>query len=470
MEKMCGIVGMVSTQEVSKRLYLGLWSLQHRGKESAGIVTYDGITYHEQREMGTVEVALDGQKKLSCLRGKSGIGHVRYSTTGGSSIENVQPIVGSFRGVPFWIAHNGNLVNVEEWKPSCEELGYSFCTTTDTEVIAALIHFSQKPNFESALVEALKKISGTYSLVILYLNTVYGVRDASGNRPLIYGCNPTKDTFMLASETATCDVLGFKFVREICPGEIFKLGGSFLSSSVADLPQSEKKFCLFEYIYFQRPDSILMGRRIQLAREAMGRALWFEQPVDADIVVAVPDSGNAAAKGLAKASGLSLEDAFLRSHYIGRTFIEPIKDQREEKLRIKLNIIPEIVAGMRVVVVDDSIVRATVAKRVVQMLREAGAAEIHFRVSSPPYQYPCYYGIDTYKVVDDLVAKRHAGDIELIRKEIGADSLYHLSLEGVKKAVIAVGVEPLAQGDFCDACFTGDYQIGSKFIPLITRL
>lgn len=469
-KNMCGIVGMVSTKEVSARMYLGLWSSQHRGKESAGVVTYDGITYHECRRMGTIEVALDGEEKLSSLRGKSGIGQVRYSTTGGSTIKNVQPIVGSFRDVPFWIAHNGNLVNTDSLRSRCLEMGYLFSTTTDTEVIAALIHFSDKQDFETALVDALEMVVGTYALTVLFGNKVYGVRDPSGNRPLILGGDHREGIFMFASETAAFDVLGLKdWPGELCPGEIILIDSPKSFEVRHILKNSDngnvKKLCLFEYIYFQRPDSALLGRRIQLVREAMGRALWYECPVQADIVVAVPDSGNAAAKGLAKASGLSLEDAFLRSHFIGRTFIEPIKEQREEKLRIKLNIIPEIVAGKRVVVVDDSIVRATVAPKVVQMLRKAGASEIHFRVSSPPYQHPCYYGIDTYRVSDELVARRHAGNVDAIRREIGADSLYYLSLDGAKEAVIYTGTESLERLDFCDACFTGNYEIGREFIP-----
>ncbi|KKS38953.1 MAG: amidophosphoribosyltransferase [Candidatus Sungbacteria bacterium RIFCSPLOWO2_12_FULL_41_11] len=464
---MCGILGIVSESgEVSQDIYAGLWSLQHRGKEGAGIATYDGNVYHEKRGMGTVEVVFGGEV-LSGLLGKIGIGHVRYSTAGGSTLENVQPIQGLFKSVPFWIAHNGNLTNTKKLRQECVKQGYFFRTTTDTEIIASLIYFNESFGFEEALYRALSRVEGTYALVVLYKDVIYGMRDLTGNRPLVYG--EGRGIKVLASESATCDVLGMKYLFDVRPGEIIVMKQGSLSGAYGDQmfcstaeAFQKQKFCVFEYVYFLRPDSIFDGRRAQRVREEMGRNLWRESAVDADIVVPVPDSGNFAACGLAKEAGLPIEMALFRSHYVGRTFIEPLQERREKGMRIKLNVIPELVEGKRVVVVDDSIVRSTVIKRVINMLREAGAREIHTRISSPPYKYPCYYGIDTYRVENELIAKRLNGDVEAIRKEIGADSLHYLSLEGLRRSVMEVPGNKLKANNFCDACFSGNYHIPLK--------
>lgn len=465
---MCGVIGLVSrVADAAEDIYAGLWSLQHRGKESAGIATFDGSKYFVKKDMGTVEIVF-GDQALISLKGQSGIGHVRYSTTGGSTIDNAHPIEGFFRGSPFWVAHNGNLVGVEKIKNECAALGYVFQTNTDTEMIAALICYSQKEKFEDALKEALSLVKGTYALTVLYKNNVYGARDKTGNRPLCIGFG--RGIFVLASESATCDVLGVEFLRDVYPGEIVTLNKDPFCvqfDKILEPPQlhiNNQKPCLFEYVYFLRPDSIFNGRRAQLVREEMGKRLWQESKVSADIVVAIPDSGNFAASGVSQESGLPLVAALFRSHYVGRTFIEPLHERREKGLRIKLNIIPELVSGKRVVVVDDSIVRSTVIKRVIKMLREAQAKEIHVRVSSPPYKYPCYYGIDTYKVGEKLIASR-LGDIEEIRKEIGADSLAYLSLDSLKKAVSQFRNDELNKENFCDACFSGNYHIPIKENP-----
>lgn len=461
---MCGILGVVAENaEVNQEIYTGLWSEQHRGQESAGIVTYDGVGYHEKRAMGTVDIAL--RNDLGPLLGRVGIGHVRYSNTGGSTIENAQPIEGVFRSVPFWIAHNGNLTNFEELRQECLDRGYFFRTTTDTEVIAALTYFNEDHNFEDALRQTLLRLKGTYSLVLLYKDTVYGIRDKSGNRPLVYG--EGRGIRVLASESVSCDVLGIKYITDVYPGEMFTLKGSEpyscfdpATNRVNDFLKNQK-FCIFEYVYFKRPDSIFDGRRIKAPQIQMGRNLWRESPVEADCVIPVLDSGKFAAVGLSLESGLPIEEALFRSHYVGRTFIEPIQERREKGLRIKHNPITEDIEGKRIVVVDDSIIRSTTMKRVVVMLREASAKEVHVRISSPPYRHPCYYGIDTYRVKDELIAKRLNGDVEAIRQEIGADSLYYISLEGLKRSVVEASgpTSHIGMTNFCDACFSGDYYI-----------
>jgi len=463
---MCGVLGLVAkAEEAAEDIYAGLWSLQHRGKESAGIATFNGSAYFVKRGMGTVEVVF-GNDALASLKGQSGIGHVRYSTTGGSTIENAQPVEGNFRGGSFWIAHNGNLVRTEKIRKDCEEKGYIFKTATDTEIIAALIHYSEHNKFLEALKEALSKVEGTYALTVLYKNDVYGARDKSGNRPLSIGFG--RGILVFTSESSSCDVLAVQVLRDVYPGELVILRQDPFCvqfDKISNPPQvgfSCQKPCIFEYVYFLRPDSVFMNRRVQLVREEMGRRLWRESKVSADIVVAVPDSGNFAASGVAEESRLPLVSALFRSHYVGRTFIEPLHERREKGLRIKLNIIPELVVGKRVVVVDDSIVRATVIKRVIKMLREAGAKEIHVRISSPPYRYPCYYGIDTYKVGEKLVAARHENDVEAIRKEIGADSLAYLSMMSLKGAIAEAREDGLGKNNFCDACFSGNYHIPIK--------
>ncbi len=451
---MCGIIGAYSQDEVSIELYIGLWALQHRGKESAGIATFlddRGGTCCLEKAMGTVETVF-GDHTLSRLRGKSGIGHVRYSTTGKSLAENAQPIEASFRGKPFFIAHNGNLVRYAVLRNTLAEQGYVFRTASDTEVIAALISVSQAEHFEDALREALTRVEGTYSLVLMHEGKVFGVRDSSGNRPLVIG--EGHGTILFASESAACDVLELMTIRDVAPGEIVVIDPVYQNWYSLKPGAGTGKPCIFEAVYFLRPDSLFRGERAQLLRERMGRLLWNEAPVDADAVVPVPDSGNFAAAGLSKASGIPFEMALFRSHYVGRTFIEPIVKERRRRNRIKLNIIPEIVERKRIILVDDSIVRATVMRRVIRQLREARANEIHVRISSPMYRYPCFYGIDTYRVEGELIARRHNGDCELIRREIGADSLHYLSLEHLREA--ATGRIP---SDFCDACFTGAYHI-----------
>jgi amidophosphoribosyltransferase len=460
---MCGVIGGVSSHEdIAPELYAGMWSLQHRGQESAGMITDGKGGCHAIKGMGTVETVFGGSA-LSELAGRGGIGHVRYSTTGESSPENIQPVEGVFKGIPFWLAHNGNLVRYEGMRNDLQEAGYRFKTTTDTEVIAALVARSPMPSFEEALADALSQVHGTYALIALYAGRVIGVRDPIENRPLVIGAG--RGITLLASESAACDVLRLKTLREVEGGEMVVLDPVLHNWYSHRRPHAERRQCIFEPVYFFRPDSMVFfrpgssvpGQRAQSVREQMGRSLWRESPVSADMVVPVPDSGNFAASGLAKESGLPFEMAIFRSHYIGRTFIKPIGPERARSLSMKFNIIPEIVQGRKVVLVDDSIVRANVMRKVVGLLRSAGTREIHVRISSPPYRNPCFYGIDTYRVTDELVARRCGGDVELIRREIGADSLAFLSLEELKKAA-GGGVED----GFCDACFSGNYPIPVK--------
>jgi amidophosphoribosyltransferase len=453
---MCGIVGVVSLrdEEIALDLFMGAWSLQHRGQESFGIVTQRGGAHAIVREMGAVATLTLDRAKFGALRGASGISHVRYATAGGSTIKNAQPVSGVFRGKPFWLAHNGNLVGYEPIREELSARGYQFETDTDTEVIAALVAFSDKDAFESALSDALRKVRGTYALLALHEGNIFGVRDPSGNRPLVIGKNHR--AFFLASESAAGDALGFQVLRDVGPGEMVVLDRGRQSWYRVEVRPGKRRECIFEYVYFLRPDSICEGRRVQLVREAMGEILARESPVSADIVLPVPDSGTAAATGFARASRIELcLGGLFRYHYAGRTFIEPTSEERKRGLRIKLNPIPELIAGKRVVVVDDSIVRANVMPRVVGILRECKAREVHVRISSPPYRYPCHYGIDTYRVENELAAVRCSGDVEAIRREIGADSLAYLSLPGLRQATTG---DPEAAG-FCDACFTGDYYI-----------
>jgi len=453
---MCGIVGMFdgskSKDRVAAELYMALCLLQHRGKEGAGIAVSDGQTPRCIKDVGTVPHVF-GDDLFTKWDGESGIGHVRYSTSGAGGPDNVQPIPGLFREKPFFLAHNGNLVRHRELRESLKTRGYDFKTTTDTEIVAALIHYSAQETFEEAFIDALLQIEGAYAFVALYEGRVLGVRDPFGNRTLVIG--EGREMIMLASESAIMDVLHVKPLRDVQPGEMIVIDPAKNKwYSIYRLPKRERKLCVFEAVYFHRPDSMFDGQRVQSSREAMGHYLWQEHPVAADIVVPIPNSGRFAAVGVARESRLPLEEAFCRSDNLGRTFIEPVGRARARSLSLKLNIIPELVVGKRVVVVDDSIVRANVMKGVVQHLRRAGAREIHLRISSPMYTFPCFYGIDTYRVKDELVAARAQGDVEYIRREIGADSLAYLSLE---KLLAAAGGN--GGSGFCHACFSGEYHI-----------
>jgi amidophosphoribosyltransferase len=447
----CGVFGIYGNVEASNLTYLGLHALQHRGQESAGIVTSDGVNLHNHRSMGLVSDIFT-EDILSHLTGQNAIGHVRYSTTGSSHAKNMQPIViNYFRGA-LAIAHNGNLTNARTLREELEAEGAIFQSTTDTEVIVHLIAKSKEETLLQRVIEALTKCKGAYSLLFLTPEAMIAVRDSYGFRPLVMG--KLGDSVVFASETCAFDLIEAEFVREVEPGEIVVVNENGIES-FKPFGESKHAYCVFEYIYFARPDSFLTGRNVYQVRRALGKQLALEQPADADIIVAVPDSGVPAAMGFSEESGLPLQLGLLRSHYVGRTFIEPQQSIRNFGVRLKLNAIREVLDGKRVVIVDDSIVRGTTSRKIVKMVRAAGAKEVHMRISSPPTKFSCYYGIDT-PLKEELIA--NSLDIEEIRKYITSDSLGYLTLEGVMKAVDDTK-KLNGNESFCSACFSGRYPV-----------
>jgi amidophosphoribosyltransferase len=443
----CGIFGVFDHPEAANLAYLGLYALQHRGQESAGIAASDGATLHVEKAMGWVSDVF-GPERLRRLPGRSAIGHVRYSTAGSSTIRNAQPISATFSRGPIALGHNGNLVNAELLRRELEAAGSIFQSTSDSEVILHLLARADRQELERALPQALAQASGAYSLVMLTPTMLVGCRDPHGFRPLCVG--RLGETWLLASETCALDLLEAEYVRDVEPGEIVLIDERGLRS-LKPFPPRRPLPCVFEYVYFARPDSTLWGRNVYGARKALGHRLAEEHPAAADVVVPVPDSGVPAALGFAERSGLPFELGLIRNHYVGRTFIEPQQGIRHFGVRVKLNPMREALEGKRVVVVDDSIVRGTTSRKIVRMLRSAGAREVHVRVSSPPIQWPCYYGIDT-PTRKELIGASHR--VEEICRYLGADSIGYLSLEGMLKAVGG------GEGPFCHACFTGDYQVG----------
>lgn len=445
---MCGIVGIYDKGNINaaNAAYYGLVAMQHRGQESAGIaINNDGIITC-YKDMGFVNEVFD-DRILSLLKGDMAIGHVRYSTAGGSFAANAQPIVIKYKNGNLALAHNGSLVNADYLRGQLEDQGMIFSTTTDTEVIAALI----AKNYKGDIIEAIKSmmdiIKGSYALTILTDNKLIGVRDGFGIRPLVLG--KLENGYVLASESCALDTVGAQFVRDVRSGEIVVIDKDEMKSidHITNLP---KKLCLFEHIYFARPDSIIDGVSMYKARENAGRILAKEQPAIADTVLSVPDSGTPAAIGYTNESGIPYSIGLIKNRYVGRTFIQPTQSMRELGVKLKLNPLKENINGKRVVIVDDSIVRGTTSKKIVQALRDAGATEVHVRVSSPPVIGPCHYGIDT-PTVEELIGGTKT--IESIRQYIGADSLGYLSLEGLLAAVGSKG-----EG-FCTACLNGDYPI-----------
>ena len=441
----CGVFGIYSHQDpVGLMTYWGLYSLQHRGQESAGIAVTDGVEMTLERGMGLVnEVFRD---KVPQLAGHMAIGHVRYSTTGSSLLANTQPLMVSFSGGQLSLAHNGNLTNAPGIRRELEQKGSVFQTSIDSEVIVNLIARSEKETLEDKVAESLLRIEGAYCLVIMTKDKLIGVRDPKGFRPLCMG--KTNDGWVLSSETCALDTVGAEFVRDIEPGEMVVIDETGVKS-VQFAPKVAKALCVFEYIYFARADSVIDGQSVYEARLSMGRQLARESGLKADIVISVPDSGTPAAIGFSLESGIPFVEGLMKNRYIGRTFIQPEQKKRDLSVKIKLNAVKSVVAGKSVIMVDDSIVRGTTSGQIVNMLKEAGATAVHMCVSSPPIGYPCYYGIDT-SVRKELIASTHT--VEQIREYIGADSLYYLSLEGLQKAVSAVDPNHM-----CYACFTADY-------------
>ncbi len=444
---MCGVFGVFGHKDAARLTYLGLYALQHRGQESAGIAVSDGNEIRSYKGMGLVgDVFKDSH--IDDLKGDRAIGHVRYSTTGSSKLENAQPIhVGYSRG-HLAVAHNGNLVNAGILHDELEAYGSIFQTTTDSEII---LHLMAKPNFgnlETTLVQTLAEIKGAYTLALLTEKEMIGVRDPNGFRPLCMG--RLGSAVVLSSETSALKLIEAEFVREIEPGEIVFISEKGVRSIKPFDPQHRRSPCFFEYVYFARPDSIIDGASVHTVRKNLGRELAKEHPVDADMVIPIPDSGNAAALGYAEQSGIPFEMGIIRNHYVGRTFLQPTQAVRDFGVKIKLNPVADVIKGKRVIVVDDSIVRGTTSRLRVQSIRDAGAKEIHMRVSCPPHRHACYYGID-FPDERKLIANKL--DIEQIKDFLKVDSLGYLSIEGMMRAI----KRPVST--FCRACWDGEYPV-----------
>lgn len=443
----CGVFGVFGHPKAAELTYYGLFALQHRGQESAGIVVSDGRQFRVHKGMGLVPQVFDAAT-LQSLTGHLAIGHTRYSTTGSSHFRNAQPLTVDCARGQIAVAHNGNLTNAAALRDELEAAGSIFQTTVDSEIVLHLLAQPRCNGSTNTLVEAIRRIQGAFSLLIMTETELIAVRDPHGFRPLSLG--RVDDAWVVASETCAFDLIHAKFERDIQPGEILILREGGLLSLQAFPEHRRRAFCVFEYVYFARPDSQLEGRNVHLARVEMGRELAREHPVDADLVIPVPDSGNSAALGYAMESGIPFEMAFVRNHYVGRSFLQPTQLIRDFNVRVKLNLIGELVRGKRVVVVDDSIVRGTTCKARVNTLKEAGAREVHVRVSCPPHMNPCVYGID-FPDRSKLMAANYT--LEEIRQYLKADSLRYLSLEGMVKAISR------AQDSLCLACYNGDYPV-----------
>ncbi|OGF50701.1 MAG: amidophosphoribosyltransferase [Candidatus Firestonebacteria bacterium RIFOXYA2_FULL_40_8] len=443
---MCGIFGVYNVEEASKLAYLGLYALQHRGQESAGIASSDGSKVYSYVKMGLVADNFTPDV-FDKIPGRAAIGHCRYSTTGTSSIKNAQPLTVSYSRGQLAMAHNGNLVNADMVRAELEANGAIFSSTTDTEVIVHLLAHSKKNGFREMLIDALKRVKGAFSLVVLTENELVGVVDPWNFRPLNLG---KKDGgYVLASETCAFDIIDAEYIRPLEPGEMVIISEKGVESFKPFKPAKQKK-CIFEFIYFSRPDSYIFGQSVQKARKALGAELAKENIVKADYVIPVPDSANSSATGYARESNIPYEMGIIRNHYIGRTFIEPSQSIRDFGAKIKYNPVKEILNGKDLVVIDDSIVRGTTSRKLVKMLRRVGAKDINWRISSPPITHPCFYGVDTATRAE-LIAASHT--VEEIKKYLKVESLSYLSIDGLVKAVGG------KKEDYCLACFCGEYPV-----------
>ena len=448
----CGVVAIYGHPEAEKLAYLGLHALQHRGQESAGIVTSDGMALHMHKAMGLVADIFQ-ESVLAKLPGTLGIGHTRYSTAGDSALLNAQPIMVQSNKGMMALAHNGNLVNAQDIRHRLESQGSIFQTNSDTEVIVHLIALSKEQTLPEAMADALRRVEGAFSLVMISPDRIFAARDPRGFRPLAMGRIPAQgsekqDTIVFASETCAFDLIGATFERDVKPGELVIVGPEGITSRTYT-PALAQSSCIFEHVYFSRPDSLVFGRAVQESREELGRQLAREAPAEADIVVPVPDSGVTAAMGYAAESGIPFRFGLIRNHYVGRTFIEPRQSVRDFGVKLKINPVRSLLEGKRVVLIDDSIVRGTTSRKIVRMVRSAGAREVHMRISCPPTISPCFYGVDTPSKKELIAANK---SVEEIREFIGADSLAYLSLPGMKKAC--------GDGEktsYCTACYTGVY-------------
>ena len=449
----CGVFGIYGHEDAAAHTALGLHALQHRGQESAGIVAYDGEQFHSHRALGLVGDNFNDMDTMARLKGSVAMGHVRYSTSGGTFIRNIQPLFAEFMFGGLAVAHNGNLTNAYQVRQALVERGNIFQSTSDTEVIIHLMAVSDAGHVIDRLIDALRQIEGAYSLVAMTQKKLIGVRDPMGVRPLVLG--RLGDSHILASETCALDIIGADFIRDVEPGEIIVIDADGVNSYHPFGKSRTRRFCIFEHIYFARPDSIIEGQNVYEVRKRIGAELAHESPVEADVVVPVPDSGVPSAIGFARETGIPFELGIIRNHYVGRTFIEPTDNIRHLGVRLKHNGNVAELKGKRVVLVDDSIVRGTTSVKIVEMVRDAGATEVHMRISSPPTTHSCFYGIDTPER-SQLLAAQH--DIQGMADIIGVDSLAFISWDGLYRAVGEVGRD-MEIPRYCDACFTGEYPI-----------
>ena len=442
----CGVFGVYGPEhDVARLAFFALYALQHRGQESAGIASVQNGHIMTLRDLGLVSQVFDEQK-LRALQGEMAIAHVRYSTTGSSAWENAQPVHRSDRR-ELALAHNGNLINAVELHSELRKRGVAFRSTSDSEIIAALLSTHEAERLEDAIADVMPRLQGAFSTVVMTRDGIVAFRDPHGLRPLALG--QVGERYCVASESCAFDIIGGRLLREVEPGELISIGDRGIETR-AVVENARRAFCVFEHIYFARPDTQLEGNRTQVSRRKMGQILWREAPVQADVVIPVPDSGNPGAAGYSKASGIPQDDGLIKNRYVARTFIQPGQELRKHGLRLKFNPMPEVVGGKRLVVVDDSIVRGNTTRQIVAMLRDAGATEVHMRITAPPIRHPCHYGIDM-STREEMVA--HDRTIEEIATELGCDSLAYLSLEGVYEAIRS------GRGTHCDACFTGEYPL-----------
>ncbi len=450
-EDECGVFGIFGHPEAANLTYLGLYALQHRGQESCGIVASDGARLRAHKGMGLVADVFKHDSVFETIPGSSAIGHVRYSTAGGNDFKNCQPIMVDYHRGSIAVAHNGNLVNAQEVRNDLERKGSIFSTIADTEVIIHLLARSECDSLTERIATALKQVKGAYSLVFLTETRMVAVRDPNGFRPLVLG--KLDGAYVVASETCALDLIEAQFIREILPGEMILIDKTGLQSFFP-FAQTQPSPCIFEHIYFARPDSTIFDQQVYQVRKEFGRMLACEHPVEADLVVPIPDSGVPAAIGYAEESGIPFQLGLIRNHYVGRTFIEPQQSIRHFGVKIKLNPVRHLIEGKRVVIIDDSIVRGTTARKIIKMIRNAGAREVHVRISSPPTSYPCYYGINT-PTRKELISSSHS--VEEINRYITSDTLGYLSIEGMHSAAGAPIVDNVK--GYCDACFSGKYPV-----------
>ncbi len=449
----CGVVGIFGVEQATARTVLGLHALQHRGQEAVGIVAFDGRQFNAHRALGHVADNFSSEPVVARLKGYAAVGHVRYSTTGETALRNVQPLFADLEFGGFAIAHNGNLTNAHALHRDLVRRGSLFQSTTDTEVITHLMATQLRGSVVDRLIHALQQVEGAYSLVALAKDMVIGVRDPLGVRPLVLG--KLGEGHILASETCALDIIGADYLRDVEPGELVVLDSSGVHS-LRPFPAAPHRFCVFEYIYFARPDSIVEGTSVYEARKRIGAELARESPTTADVVIPVPDSGVPAAIGFAAEAHIPFELGIIRNHYVGRTFIEPSDHIRHLGVKLKHNANRASIEGRSIVLIDDSIVRGTTSRKIVEMVRSAGAKEVHMRISSPPTRYSCFYGIDTPERSELMAANN---DVQAMARIIGVDSLAFISIDGLYRAMGHRGRDPKSP-QYCDACFTGDYPTG----------